>query len=182
MLVINLFAGPGAGKSQTAFGLSFYCKLNGLNMEFVSEQAKSFTWEKRTLTLECQPYVFAKQMRDLWRLKDQVDLVVTDSPILLTKAYTGPNWPPSFLPYVSDQFNQFNNLNYFIRRTKPYNPIGRNQTEQEARIIDEYVEKLLIRESVGYRELPGDHLAPSIILADIGANLGKKLIIPDLTF
>lgn len=145
MKVINLFSGPGAGKSTTAYGLANLFKKAQLNVEYVHEEAKEFTWEERKVTLDCQPYIFGKQMRNLWRLKDKVDYAVTDSPILLSYIYADPKeWPPSFFQYIIEQFNAFDNLNFFLRRQKPYNPVGRNQNFDEAKELDEKIIKTLI--------------------------------------
>jgi hypothetical protein len=149
MRVINLFAGPGAGKSTTAYGLTHFLKVFGVNCEFVHEEAKEFTWEKRYMTLACQPYIFGKQMRNLWRLQDQVDVVVTDSPILLSLAYATSEWPDSFKTYVVDQFNEFNNINYFLRRNnKPYLPVGRSQTAEEAGQLDQKILRIMLDNNV----------------------------------
>ena len=144
-----MFAGPGAGKSTLATGVFSQLKKIGVNCEYVHEEAKEFTWEKREVTLACQPYIFAKQMRNLWRLKDQVDVVITDSPILLSMIYTNTNeWPDSFLPYVLDQFNAFDNLNFLIPRAKKYNPVGRNQTLEEAVEKDKEIRQVLLDNNI----------------------------------
>lgn len=67
--VVNLFAGPGAGKSTLATGVFHELKLQGINCEYVSEIAKDLTWEKRHNSLNFQLYVFAKQHRDIERLQ-----------------------------------------------------------------------------------------------------------------
>lgn len=36
-----------------------------------------------------------------------------------------------------DVFNCYNNINYLLLRTKPYNPIGRLQTEKESDALKE---------------------------------------------
>ena len=73
-LVINIFGGPGCGKSTTATGVFSLLKLHGVNAEFVSEFAKDLTWEERYKTLKNQNYVSAKQHHRQWRLSDDVVL------------------------------------------------------------------------------------------------------------
>ena len=75
-------------------------------------------------------------------MKDKVDVVITDSPILLSIIYdkTGNKY---FSDLVLNQFNNFDNRNYFIERTTVYNPKGRLQTEDEAKEIDKVLLDLL---------------------------------------
>lgn len=182
MKVINLFGGPGSGKSSTAYGLSHKLKYLGVNMEYVSEQAKSFTWEARHRTLKCQPYVTAKQFRDLWRLKNQVDVAVTDSPLLLGMVYgMDDGWPPSYYQWVMDQFRTFDNLNFFLVRNKPYLKSGRNQSEEEARQIDFEISKMLLDTATPHIIIRGgkdEHDTVNEIFGHIHANIPSLSIVP----
>lgn len=47
MKVINLFGGPGIGKSTLAAGLFEHMKIAGFNVELVNEYAKDMVWEQR---------------------------------------------------------------------------------------------------------------------------------------
>lgn len=138
-LVVNLFAGPGAGKSTLAAGLFYYLKKDGQEVELAHEYAKDLTWEKRHNTLENQPYVFGKQWNRIYRLLGQVDIVITDSPIFLGVIYGGDYWGESFTQNIVDIHNATNHVNFFISRTREYNPNGRNQTKEEALAIDELI-------------------------------------------
>jgi len=165
-LLVNLYGAPGAGKSTTAAGLFFLLKTHGFNAEYVSEFAKDLTWEKRHVTLKSQPYIFGKQLRNLERLIDQVDVIVTDSPLLLSSFYGKKyaNYPDSFYQSVRDISATFNAKNFVIGRTKSYNPSGRNQTEEESDQIAEELLSFLRGENVTYRLIKGDKDAPSKIL------------------
>jgi hypothetical protein len=142
MIVINLFAGPGSGKSTTCAGVFAKLKLAGVNCEMALEYAKDKVWEESNKVLDDQIYVFGKQLHRIFRLKDKVDIVITDSPILLSIIYdkTGNKY---FSDLVLNQFNNFDNRNYFIERTTVYNPKGRLQTEDEAKEIDKVLLDLL---------------------------------------
>ena len=59
MKVINLFAGPGIGKSTTAAGVFWKMKTLGFKVELVTEFAKSLVYAS-DLKLNDQLYVFAK--------------------------------------------------------------------------------------------------------------------------
>ena len=142
MIVVNLFAGPGRGKSTTCAGVFAKLKLAGVNCEMALEYAKDKVWEESNKVLDDQIYVFGKQLHRIFRLKDKVDVVITDSPILLSIIYdkTGNKY---FSDLVLNQFNNFDNRNYFIERTTVYNPKGRLQTENEAKEIDKVLLDLL---------------------------------------
>lgn len=143
-LVVNLFAGPGAGKSTLAAGLFYRLKSSGkFTVEMPTEFAKDLTWEGGyNILAKFQPYLFGVQYFRIARLLGQVDCIVCDSPLPLAMCY-GPPQPPSWQPFVMDIFNSMNNLNYFVVRTKPYEQTGRSQNEDEARQIDFKISKLL---------------------------------------
>lgn len=170
--IINLFGSPGAGKSTTRAGLFHHLKLRGMNVEEVTEFAKDLTWENRAFTLTCQPYVFSKQLRNMERLMDKVDLIITDSPILLSYFYgkkcAPDRYPESFYNYVVDQFfclgDQFN---YYLNRVKDYNPAGRNQTEAESDEIDKEQFRMLMDLKVPITIMDGNADAVKNIAADI---------------
>ena len=87
MKVINLYCGPGGGKSTGAAKLFAHLKQQDKNVELVTEFAKQLTWQNRQVDLSNQIYVFAKQHSKLFHLEDEVDVVVTDSPLLLSLIY-----------------------------------------------------------------------------------------------
>src|SRR5262245_20723095 len=60
-LTVNLFGGPGCGKSTNAALVFGKLKNDGINVELVTEFAKELTWEGRSGALRFQPYVTAKQ-------------------------------------------------------------------------------------------------------------------------
>ena len=166
-LVVQLFGGPCAGKSTTRAGVFHKLKLQGLNVEEVTEYAKELTWEKRHVALGCQAYVFGKQYRNVERLLGQVQVVVTDSPVLLSAVYAPDNYPVSFHQFVLDMFNRLDSLNFYVRRVKPYNPVGRNQDESGARKIDEEVWMWLSQHGIPFQTVDGDEEAVEKIVGEV---------------
>ncbi len=141
-LVVNLFGGPGSGKSTTAAGIFSKLKLAGVNCEFAPEWAKEKVWAGEEVTLDNQLYVFGKQYHRIWRLLNKVDIVITDAPILNSILfYKAEN--PYFSRMVSFEHSRLNNFNVFLQRIKPYNPSGRLQDEQGARDLDEKIRNIL---------------------------------------
>ncbi len=173
-LLINLFAGPGSGKSTTAAGVFSLLKMHDVNCELVTEFAKDLTWEGRHKALGNQYYVWGKQHHRLWRIKDQVDVIITDSPIILGLIY-GKDKPKCFRDTVLDSFNEFNNMNYFLKRLKVYNPKGRNQTEDEAKSLDADVIEVLVSNNIEYISVPGNHSGITQITEEALEKLHKPL-------
>ena len=157
MKIVNLFSGPGCGKSTTASGLFYSLKSGHAEVEMVTEYAKDMTWERRYNILEDQIYVFAKQQRRLGRLKDHgLDWVITDSPIPLGLCYLSPEQDNLYLrELVWNVFDSYHNVNFLIERHVPYNPVGRNQNETEACEIDTTVKHLLLDRQVPFQTVKG---------------------------
>lgn len=167
--IINLFAGPGAGKSTTAAGIFHLLKTAGRNCELVHEFAKDLTWRERQNTLRIQPYVFGKQLERIESLIDKVDFIITDSPILLSAIYVeGSKYPKSFTRSVIDIFNLFDNHNYFLWRSKEYLQIGRSQTLAQSQLLDHRIRELLVVEQIAYFPLVGNSDAPQAIVKHMG--------------
>lgn len=151
MQVINLFGGPGCGKSTTAAGLFYKMKHEGKKVELVTEYAKDIVWADRHRELDDQLYITGKQHHRLFHLKNKVDYCITDSPLLLSLVYNR-TMPQTFHPFVVDVFHMYDNLAVILNRTKPYTLFGRNQTEDEARELDRQIYSLV------HSTLPSTHI------------------------
>lgn len=172
MKVINLFGGPGTGKSTTAADLFALMKWNNINVELVNEYAKEITWEKRFDILEDQLYVTAKQNRKLTRIRNQVEWAITDSPLLLALAYAKPEYLPNhFSKLIMEVYDTYDNTNILLVRKKPYHAIGRSQTEDQARVIDAWVKEFLIQHNYPFIEIPADENARYAICEVLGLQL-----------
>lgn len=156
-IVVNLTGAPGAGKSTGAAYIFSELKQRGINCELVGEFAKDKTWEHNTTALTCQEYVFGKQSYRLARCRDDVDVIITDSPLPLSIIYnTNPAIEESFPKLVMDIFNTYDNLNIFLIRVKPYNPKGRNQTEEESDELSIKIQQLYDKLNIPYNVVNGN--------------------------
>ena len=125
-----------------AAGIFHDLKEMDINCELSSEFAKDLTWEKRHKTIEDQIYIFGKQYHKIHRLLGEVDVIVTDSPLLLTIIYDSEK--REFLKQlVMDEHKMMWTYNVFLNRTKKYNPKGRNQTETQSKQLDTDILDLL---------------------------------------
>ena len=151
MKVINLFSGPGVGKSTCAAHLFYLMKTNEYKVELVTEYAKDMVYENRDNILSDQLYVFAKQNRRLKRLEGHVDWIITDSPLLLSTIYNKDLLELNTLVYK--MFSSYNNYNFFLNRKKAYQSYGRKQTEIEAKGIDNRVLDMLKNVGVDFYQI-----------------------------
>ena len=153
-LVVNLFAGPGAGKSTMCAGIFTELKWKGIECEIASEYAKDLVWEGRSDTFLDQIYIFGKQYHRVFRLLGQVEVVITDCPILLTPIYDKEK-RASLEQLVVVEHRKMRTYNVFIKRTKPYRDKGRIHTKQEAQQIDRSVLDMLDKYDIPFEVFEG---------------------------
>jgi hypothetical protein len=160
-IVVNLFAGPGVGKSTTAARIFAELKMHGVNCEMALEFAKDKVWEESFKTMDDQIYIFGKQFHKIWRLKDKVDVIICDSPLPISIVYDKEN-SEALHTLIMEQFNKFDNYNVLLTRSGEYQKEGRVQTEEEAKGVDEMVKKVLKDYNIVHRVMPIDGAAMKI--------------------
>jgi adenylate kinase family enzyme len=156
--IINLYGGPGTGKSTGAAYIFSMLKMHNINCELVTEYAKDRVWQEDFKTLKNQIYVDGKQYQRIMRLRGQVDYIITDSPILMGINYIPDDvtWKHEFAEVLFKIHCEDPSLNVFLKRVKQYNPKGRFQNEDEAKIIDSNILNLLKLNNVHYIEADGN--------------------------
>lgn len=173
-IVVNLLAGSGAGKSTNASRLFAMLKDEGIEVELVSEWVKDMVWEGRTKIFGCQDYIFGKQLWKQMRVAPNVEVIITDCPIILSALYD-PEQRPIFKEHVLETFHKFNNMNFFLNRVKPFNPNGRNEkTVEEARENDKKLMEMLDKAKIEYSIVDGDENGCEIIFKEIIKKLKKQ--------
>lgn len=148
-LIVNLYGGPGTGKSSGAAYIFSKLKMAGIDAEYVTEFAKDKVWENNKEAFKCQFYISGKQSFRISRCYGKVDVIITDSPIRLGKIYADLIGRPKLGLACLEEANQYpagSTLEIFLHRVKPYNTNGRNQTEEEAKEIDKTLRELLDKE------------------------------------
>lgn len=159
-LIVNLFGGAGIGKSTLMARIFSELKIQGYDCEMVTEFAKDLVWEKRNETFKDELYIFAKQNHRLFRVNGKVDIIVTDRPLLLTNAYNQND--KELCSLCLKTFNQYNNLNFLLKRQTVYQENGRNQSEEEAMQIDKITQGLLESNGINYYTVNNNDLADII--------------------
>lgn len=161
---INLFAGPGAGKSTTAAGVFYELKTRGYNAELVPEFAKDLVWEGRIETLSRQVYVTARQYHMIEKLKDKAEFIVTDSPVLLGSVYADghPYCYTDTLVWCHHRTST-PGLNFFIDRSDSFSDIGRVHNEERSRRLDEEIRILLEENDISYTRVTKEDAVNDIV-------------------
>ena len=148
--------------------------MAGVNAELVTEFAKDKVWEESKEVFNNQIYIFGKQSFKISRVMNKVDVIITDSPIILSSFYNSDEMIQEELDaLVMKTFNSYNNMNYFIERVKPYQEKGRFQTEAESDKIADEVSTLLDEKEVDYEVIAGDTEGYDYIVKQILHKLGK---------
>ena len=137
-IIVNFFAGPGAGKSTAAAWLFYKLKQKGITAELVTEYAKDAVWEENGLAFKCQFYTTGKQAYRVCRVNGKVDVAIVDSPIALGAVYADF---PELAETCLKEFEKYgdNNLNIRLLRPDSFEKEGRRHNEQEAIELDKKV-------------------------------------------
>lgn len=149
--VLNLYGGPGTGKSTRAASLYTELKTQGINCELVREYVKDWAWEGKKIGKYDQMYFLAKQFRKEAILYDKVDFVITDSPFLLSGFYAEHYLNQTFITEAAKEMRKLAEDNgvifkdFMLKRFKPYETAGRYETEDQAKEIDTKMENYLLR-------------------------------------
>jgi RecA/RadA recombinase len=142
--VINLYGGPGCGKSTLASELFYKMKRAGESVELVREYAKDWAYEDKAIdTLIKQTYILAKQAKRESALYGKVQYIITDCPLHLSgfygKHYLETDVVKSLVKaFIKEAHRQDVWHQYFqVPRNKAYVSNGRFETEEQAIAMDQ---------------------------------------------
>ena len=170
-IILNLFAGPGAGKSSLAADVFAELKWHGVNCEIVTEVAKELAWINDGRSRD-QLYIIGNQMERVDSLLGKVDVIVTDSPVMMALAYCPPELYHGLKSHLEEWTSKYDNFNVRVIRTKPYNPLGRFQDEAAAKKLDNIIADLPVFID---RVYPGEKMSTPAITQDILTKLSDRL-------
>lgn len=103
--------------------------------------------------------MFAKQHRRILRIRDEVDIVISDSPLIMSLMYYNEEMnlvdKGVYTELVFNAFNKYPNMNFFLNRdlNLTYQENGRNQTRRQALLLDERIKCFLEAYTVKYTDL-----------------------------
>lgn len=150
--IINIYGGPGIGKSATAAYLYYLFKKYNQNVELVQEYVKEWAWENRKIKPFDQIYFFGKQVRKESMLFGKVDYVITDSPALLGLCYVKRCCDPEISNGLIETAKAFykvsprhnvKHIHVLLKRSGDFNSNGRFHSEKESLKIDSEIKDLL---------------------------------------
>lgn len=174
-IVVNLAGGPGCGKSILASDLFSALKRRFISCELSSEYIKRKLREEAKKVVQNQIYIFAKQQFQLFGMKDNVEVIITDSPIFLSSVYDESNCK-DLKNLIMKEYKRYHNLTYLIERSKdvPYEQEGRYQDQAGAKLVDNKVKKFMDNNKIKYKTIQGiDSPSVDLIVKDILKELGK---------
>jgi len=170
--IINIFGGPGIGKTTFASDLFGALKRRHVNVELTREYAKDLIWNGRSDLLSNQLIVLGGQLERLSSLNGRVELIVSDSPLLLcsvyAQIYAPATHPAAFHETVAWADRLMPSVNLVLSRLdRPYQAEGRIQDESGARDIDALVLTMLNAGGVPHLCLPAGGAALAVALAHL---------------
>lgn len=150
--LINLFGGPGIGKSGVAAGITYKMKKKHINVNNPYEFPKRLAWDNNIPAISDQLYVFANQHRGIAECYGKVDYIVIDSPILFstiyhryyTKGYPAEMYGKVFHDMVIDLHRRYSSINILLERGETkHNDDERFQNYKQSVEIDDLCKKVL---------------------------------------
>jgi len=169
--VINLWGGPGSGKSTTAAGLFHLMKKKHYDVELITEYAKDMVWERQHPDhFTNQVYISATQNnKQLNLVSHNVEYCITDSPVLMSALYRPKNYYKNFLPLLLEMHHSYQNINFFLQRDFEYVEKGRNKTEKQAQKLSNKILKFLDKHNIEYHIIKTDYDTSNKIFEIINA-------------
>ena len=161
-IVLNLFGGPCAGKTKIMAGVFAELKFREIDCEVAPEFAKEAYWRGNFKELDDQLYVFSEQAHRTFIIKDKVEVILTDSPLLFSLIY-GKDMTDAFRALVKEQHKIYKTVNIFLNRSGAYNGNGRFQTEEEAIALDTQIKDMLDDNDVNFVEIESNRESLNII-------------------
>lgn len=179
MIVINIFGGPGCGKSTLAADVFAKLKRIGVNAELSREYAKDVVYSKSLDVLKDQVHILGEQHHRQFVLNDKCQVAVTDSPILLCCIYnTFYTKYENFNALALEAHNRYQNLNYVLTRTHEFQSEGRVEDEKKSQAIDVMIESFLQDSGIQYQVVQNPEASDKIV-TDVLREISYDRIIND---
>jgi thymidylate kinase len=158
-LIVDIFGGPGIGKSTLAAGTYANLSMRGHNVELIREYVKPWAYRAHEITQWDEAYLFAKQLRAESALYGKIDIVLTDRPLRMSAVYE-----KLYSPQRNKMFDLVNSvhqeqeeagihhLSLLVTRKTKYSVLGRFEDEASAIKVDQICDELYSPQKVNTLE------------------------------
>lgn len=148
MIIVNLFGGPGAGKTTLAYYLAYRFKQVGFRAELVGEAAREIIYDRNNpkesgtaaQLIDNQLLISGLQAERIKRLERHgIEVAIADSPLKMGLLYVKEHDMRGALQAAIEAFNKNcqHQINVFVQRTPgKYDKESRAQSEEQAMQLD----------------------------------------------
>jgi len=168
MMRINIYGGPGVGKSTLAALLFGWLRQQGFQAELVQEWVKNWAYIGRQMQSFDYVYTFAQQLHTEDRLLQAgVNIIVTDSPVYLQCMYALHKRMKAAneLWRIAKRFEkEYPSVNFLMDRAQSdtYEQGGRYENLVQAVGMDRFIETCLNDWHVPFTHIVSDDLGPAL--------------------
>ena len=164
--LVNLFGGPGIGKSSIACGITYKLKKQHISCNNPYEFPKLLAWDENHSAIRDQLFVLANQHRGIVKSYGKVDYIILDSPIILSLTYKNyyktDQYPATLYGETFDKLlleihNQYDNVNIVLERGEGvHNNNERYQDLKQSIELDKVIEETLKLHELPYHKIKVD--------------------------
>lgn len=144
---INLFGGPGVGKTTLASSVFALLRRQGVPCEMVPEWIKQWAYEGRVQQGFDPFYAFARQLHSEEESLRHVGVTISDSPVYLQCMYADKNAPSiaDDMWSIAHTYEQtYPSRNYYVTRDGDYEQSGRWESHADAVDMDLHIRSKLL--------------------------------------
>lgn len=161
-ILINIYGGPGAGKSTTAAGVFYELKRIGYDCGLVTEMATELVYDEAFNVMNDQIYLFGEQWHRTFRMLGKVDFIVTDSPLLMNIVYNAFK-DEEFDKFIYSRIHKLKSLDFFINRSDAFSEVGRIHNLEQSKEVDKTIKELAKNNGIKLIELEQENSVTEIV-------------------
>lgn len=161
-ILINIYGGPGAGKSTTAAGVFYELKRIGYDCGLVTEMATELVYDEAFNVMNDQIYLFGEQWHRTFRMLGKVDFIVTDSPLLMNIVYNAFK-DEEFDKFIYSRIHKLKSLDFFINRSDAFSKVGRIHNLEQSKEVDKTIKELAKNNGIKLIELEQENSITEIV-------------------
>ena len=140
-IVVNIYGGPGAGKSTTAAGVFYELKKMGYDCGLVTEMATELVYDEAFNVMNDQVYLFGEQWHRTFRMLGKVDFIVTDSPLLMNIVYNREK-DEDFEKFIVSRIHKLESFDFFVNRSDAFSNVGRIHSLEQSKEVDKRIKEI----------------------------------------